>query len=146
MEQEYRRAFSEIDEIFKLMPVSFLDKIPVKFKEMIHNEKEEEYQPKIEEPLENYELKEETIIILSLIYRDFLCSQEEKERLILRDAELIKEIDRQLREKYNPDNIFKNKNKQEETETTQENNSLLVIEEDRWYKKIFNLIKKFLKK
>lgn len=72
MKEVYREAFSEIDEIFKLMPISFINKIPIKFRDMIHNEKSKEYQPIIEEPLENYTLKEETIIILSLIYRDFL--------------------------------------------------------------------------
>ena len=71
MKEVYREAFSEIDEIFKLMPISFITKIPIKFRNMIHNEKSKEYQPIIEEPLENYTLKDETIIILSLIYRDF---------------------------------------------------------------------------
>ena len=146
MKEVYREAFSEIDEIFKLMPISFINKIPIKFRDMIHNEKSKEYQPIIEEPLENYTLKDETIIILSLIYRDFLCSKEEKERLKMRDAQRMKEVEEELREKYNVDNLFKNRQKAQEDEQVQNNNSLLVIEEEKWYKKIFNIIKKFFGK
>jgi len=113
---------------------------------MIHNEKSKEYQPIIEEPLENYTLKDETIIILSLIYRDFLCSKEEKERLKMRDAQRMKEVEEELREKYNVDNLFKNRQQVHENKQTQINNSLLVIEEEKWYKKIFNIIKKLFKK
>ena len=146
MKEVYREAFSEIDEIFKLMPISFINKIPIKFRDMIHNEKSKEYQPIIEEPLENYTLKDETIIILSLIYRDFLCCKEEKERLKIRDAQRMKEVEEELREKYNVDNLFKNRQKAKEDEQVQNNNSLLVIEEEKWYKKIFNIIKKFFGK
>lgn len=146
MKEVYREAFSEIDEIFKLMPISFINKIPTKFRDMIHNEKSKEYQPIIEEPLENYTLKDETIIILSLIYRDFLCSKEEKERLKMRDVQRMKEVEEELREKYNVDNLFKNRQKGQEYEQVQTNNSLLVIEEKKWYKKIFNIIKRFFSK
>ncbi len=146
MKEVYREAFSEIDEIFKLMPISFINKIPIKFRNMIHNEKSKEYQPIIEEPLENYTLKDETIIILSLIYRDFLCSKEEKEKLKLRDTQRMKEVEDELREKYNIDNLFKNRQKAQEDEQVQTNNSLLVIEEEKWYKKLFNIIKKLFKK
>ena len=146
MKEVYREAFSEIDEIFKLMPISFINKIPIKFRNMIHNEKSKEYQPIIEEPLENYTLKDETIIILSLIYRDFLCSKEEKEKLKLRDTQRMKEVEDELREKYNVDNLFKNRQKAQEDEQVQTNNSLLVIEEEKWYKKLFNIIKKLFKK
>lgn len=146
MKEVYREAFSEIDEIFKLMPISFINKIPIKFRNMIHNEKSKEYQPIIEEPLENYTLKDETIIILSLIYRDFLCSKEEKEKLKLRDTQRMKEVEDELREKYNVDNLFKNRQKAQEDEQVQTNNSLLAIEEEKWYKKLFNIIKKLFKK
>ncbi len=142
MKEIYKEAFSEIDEIFKLMPESLLNKIPRKFKDMIHNEKLIEYKPSIYEPIENCILKDETVIILSLIYRDFLCSKEEKEGLKLRDAEQIKEIERELSEKYNVDNLFKNK-QSSKIDNVEENNSLLIINEEKWYKKIFNIIKKF---
>ena len=148
MKEIYREAFVEISEIFKLMPNIMLDKIPNKFKQIIENEKSTTYTSNIKEPLEQCILKEETIIVLSLIYRDFLCDKEEKARLQYRDAQKIKEAEDELREKYNPDNIFKNRVKANIDNTTeiQESLSLVKYEEDKWYKKIFSIIKRIFKR
>ena len=81
-------------------------------------------------------------IILSLIYRDFLCSNEEKEILKIRDSVKLKEEEKQLREKYNPDDIVKNRNKIiPQKEQTSEETRIIVVQEEKWYQKIFNLIK-----
>lgn len=148
MEEIYREAFVEISEIFKLMPKTLLDKIPNKFRQIIEDEKSTTYISNIKEPLEQCDLKEETIIILSLIYRDFLCSKEEKEKLQYRDAQKIKEAEDELHQKYNPDNLFKNRSKPTLNNDTdvQENLSLVKYEEDKWYKKILNIIKKIFKR
>ena len=146
----YKEAFSEIDAIFKLMPSNLLNKIPKKFREIIESEKSMTYNPIIKEPIEEFELKEETIIILALIYRDFLCSNEEKEQLKLRDAQKIKEAEEELSIKYNIDDIFKKrKNTQTDlvTEKVQSNQgSQLMVFEEKWYRKIFNIIKNIFKK
>ena len=148
MKEIYTEAFVEVSEIFKLMPKTMLDKIPNRFRQIIENEKSTTYISNIKEPLEQCTLKEETIIILSLIYRDFLCGKEEKERLQYRDAQKIKEAENELRERYNTDNIFKNKVKTniDNTTETQENLSLVKYEEDKWYKKIFSIIKRIFKR
>ena len=148
MKEIYKEAFVEVSEIFKLMPKTMLDKIPNRFRQIIEKEKSTTYTSNIKEPLEQCTIKEETIIILSLIYRDFLCDKEEKEKLQYRDAQKIKEAENELREKYNPDNIFKNKVKTNIDNTTeiQENLSLVKYEEDKWYKKIFSIIKRIFKR
>lgn len=146
MKPEYREAFEEIYEIFSLMPKELLKKIPTKFYEMIEEERDTNYSPNIQEPLEKQKLKNETIIILGLIYRDFLCSLDEKKRLQEKDAkefqEVEKALEKEIREKYNPDDIFKNRNRviPEETQTSEETR-MTVVQEEKWYQKIFNLIK-----
>ena len=95
-------AFTEVNEIIKLMPEELVNKIPSKFREMIQEERDRNYVPDIKEPLENCKLKEETIIILGLMYRDFLCSPEEK--------------------------------------------SMTIVQEEKWYQKIFNIIKNIFKR
>ena len=56
-----------------------------------------------------------------------------------------KKYEEELREKYNPDNLFKKKeNKQEEK--VEEQHSLMVVENKTWYKKIFEKIKNIFKK
>ena len=152
MKQEYKEAFTEVNEIIKMMPDELTNKIPNKFKEMLEEERDKEYSPNIQEPLEKQRLKNETIIILGLIYRDFLCSPEEKRRLQEKDArelqEVQKAIEEEIREKYNPDDIFKNKRQNivEEIQPTEESTSMIVVKEEKWYKKIFNLIKSLFKR
>ena len=148
MKSEYREAFTEIYEIFKLMPQKLLSKIPKKFYEMIEEEKSTEYSPNIKEPLEQQKLKNETIIILGLIYRDFLCSPEEKKMLQEKDARELQEVQKaledEIRQKYNPDDIFK---KKVEEELKQQNvESRMIVVEEKWYDKILNLIKNLFKR
>ena len=127
-----------------MMPDELVNKIPSKFREMLEDERDKEYNPNIQEPLEKCKLKNETIIILGLIYKDFLCSQDEKRRLQEKDVRELQEVQRaieeEIREKYNPDDIFKNKREIKDEEITEEK-SLTVVKEEKWYQKIFNLIK-----
>lgn len=152
MKQEYKEAFTEVNEIIKMMPDELINKIPSKFREMIEDERDKEYNPNIQEPLEKCKLKNETIIILGLIYRDFLCSQDEKRRLQEKDArelqEVQKDVEYEIRQKYNPDDIFKNKKQSiiKESQYAKENTSMIVLQEEKWYKKIFNIIKNLFKK
>lgn len=145
-------AFAEVNEIIKLMPLELVKKIPSKFCEMIVEEKDNNYIPDIKEPIEKCKLKNETIIILGLIYRDFLCSPDERKKLQEKDArelqEVQKAVEEEIRERYNPDDIFKkrNQNNIEESNNKEENTSMIVIQEEKWYQKIFNLIKGLFRK
>lgn len=147
MKKEYMEAFSEVYEIFKLMPQELLNKIPQNFYEIIKEERDKEYLPNIKEPIENQKLKDETIILLGLIYRDFLCSQDEKKRLQEKDARDLKEAERileeELREKYNPDNLFK-KNKEKIEENNQET-AIVEYKEQSFIRRLFERIKNIFK-
>lgn len=145
MKEIYKDAFAEVNEILKLMPKSMVEKIPNGFQQIIQDEKSSTYIPNIKEPLEECSLLEETTIILALIYRDFLCDKDEKERLKLRDAQQIKEAEDELYKKYNPDNLFKNRTPNKSIQV-EENVSLVKYEEDKWYKKIWNKILHLFKK
>ena len=150
MKQTYEKAFAEIDDILNLMTTQFKNKIPIKFRNMIRDKKSVDYKPNIKEPFEEQELMEETTIILGLIYRDFLCDEEEKRKLKAEDAQNAKELEEELREKYNPDNIFKNKNdnntfdedipKNEETSIGMQ----MVEYKEPIFKRIVNKILEFL--
>lgn len=146
---EYREAFTEVYEIFKLIPKELLDKIPKKFYQIIEEERDKEYYPNIKEPLEKQKLKDETIVILGLIYRDFLCSFEEKKILQKKDARELQqvkyELEMEIRQKYNPEDIFKNKVKEQQLKQSEEN-GMMIIQEEKWYKKIFNIIKNLFNK
>ena len=141
MKETYREAFSEIEQIINLMPENLSNKIPTRFKNIINTEKSKTYFPKIQEPFEDCKIMEETSIILAIIYRDFLCDQEERNKLKIRDAEKIKEYEETLKEKYNPDNLFQ-KNNNIDSNNSENITALVEIKEKTLFQKIFDKIKK----
>ena len=147
MKREYEEAFVEVDEIIKLMPIDISSKIPIKFRQVISENKAKDYLVKIQEPLENQKLKKETIVILGLIYRDFLCTPEEREKLQLKDAEEIKKIEQEMQEQYDVNKIFEKRKGQSENENYIDNQTdLIVYKEPGFIKRFFNLIKGIFKK
>ena len=140
MERAYEEAFAEVDEILKIMPIDLLSKIPAQFRDVISKNKAKNYKVEIHEPLEEERLKEETIVILGLIYRDFLASPEEKEELQLKDAEEYQKIQEELKRQYDIQNVFEKRKK--DSVTTE----MTVYKEQGFLQKLFNLIKGIFKK
>ena len=138
MKREYEEAFAEVDEIFKIMPIDVLSKIPIKFRQIISENKANDYKIEIEEPLDEQKLKEETIVILGLIYRDFLASPEEREELKAKDAEELKRIEEEMQQQYDIENVFKKREKalNEDIQT-----DLIVYKELGFLQRLFNLLK-----
>ncbi len=144
MKREYEEAFAEVDEMLKIMPADLLRKIPTQFKEMISLKKAKDYNIKIQEPLEQQHLKQETIAILGLIYRDFLSSPEERERLQFEDNKKMVQIEQEMQQQYDITSVLKSRrnNKIEEEYST----DLTIYKEPGFIKKFFNLIKGLFKK
>ena len=107
----YEIAFAEVYEIFKMMDKKDLEKIPNDFKKMIETNKSNNYIPQIDKtvPLYKQELRKETLAICSLIYRNYLASDEKKKELAEKDRKELMQLEEELRKKYNPEQIFKNK-------------------------------------
>ena len=143
MNRAYEEAFVEVDEILKMMPIDLLSKIPMKFRKMISENKAKDYKIEINEPLEEEKLKEETVVILGLIYRDFLASPDEREELQLKDAEELKRIELEMQQQYDIDNVFKKRKKSLDEGVPTD---LIVYKEQGFLKKLFNLIKVIFKK
>jgi len=137
MEIVYRQAFAEVLEVLKHTSKSIVEKIPEKFIMFLKDNKDNEYIANIDFSKPNWEdeVKQETQAILALIYRDYIVSPEKKSELI-REEQI--RIEKEIREKYNPDNIFKNKKE----ETVIENTNLPVeIKKETFFKKLISFIK-----
>lgn len=76
--KKYNKALSEVDVILKNMPNELANKIPNNFKNMVNEEKDKNYNPKVNDLVIKENLLPETIIILGLIYRDYLCSKKKE--------------------------------------------------------------------
>lgn len=141
MERAYEEAFAEVDEILKIMPIDLLSKIPVQFRKIISENKAKNYKVDIQEPLDEEKLKEETVVILGLIYRDFLASPEEREELQAQDAEELSKIEEEMRQKYDMENIFKKRKSGKVSQNDEISTDLVLYEEQGFLKKLFNLIR-----
>lgn len=145
MEQNLSKAFTEVYEILKVTPIELTSKIPTKFRKIIEENRDKDYRFKLEEPFNEKDLNEETVIILGLIYRDFLADPEEREELRLKDTEAIKRVEEEMNQKYDMKNVFNNKRAKKNANIPQEETGLTVYKEG-FIKKIFNLIKGIFKK
>lgn len=142
MDEKYKKSFSEVYEILNLMPDTIINKIPEKMRNIIENERDKNYKVIISEPLNKDDFQYETIVFLGMLYRDFLCDDNEKKSLQQNEIKLENQYNEELRKKYNTDDLFKHRKKV----NIEVSESLPIkAEEKNWYKKIFNLVKGIFK-
>ena len=143
-------AYAEVYEILSFMEQKYVDMIPLKLLELFKEEKEKEYKPNIKPtiPLDEQNLQKKTLSILAMLNLNYWCEDEnEKKELIALYAENDKIKEEELREKYNPDNLFRKKEQiVEDNEIKQENTQLIEYKEQTIFKKILNKIMNFFKK
>ena len=148
MTLEYQRSLTELNIILNYMNVEHIKKIPTKFMDFITKNMDKDYIPNIDKnvPINQQELKKDTKILLSLIYRNYWCDNETQKKLFNQDLIDKKNFEQEMLERYNPDNIFKNKQKiiQEET-VVKTHTELIEYKELKWYQKIFAKILRLFK-
>ena len=144
---EYSEAIVEILDILNNSDETIYNKIPKKLIEFWQRNKSETYKPNLDhsKKLTEMNLKEKTKSIIAMIYLNYLCDEDEKKETILILKNNENAYQKEIREKYNPDNIFKNTNKEVMTEQN------INITDMVKYKKsiilrIIDFIKRFLKK
>lgn len=146
MENNLLKAYSEVDKILSFMEIRYVEKVPKKMREMFKNEKLQDYEPNIDKniPLEEQQLERKTLAILAMLNLNYWCeNEEEKEELIRAYSNNDKKRNEELREKYNPDNIFKNKNKEREVEQiTEEITAIAEYKKENFIKKLLSKIKR----
>lgn len=140
---ETELAYAEVDAILELLEDEYVNKIPAQVREFFKKEKNKEYSPNINANigLDEQDLKDETISILTLLQINYLCdSEEEKEEILneLYENDRLKE--EELKRKYNPDNIFKNRKK------TQENVAIVEYKKLSFLQKLLNKIKSIFRR
>ena len=135
------------------MSLSYLEdedykKIPPEVIKAIENNMNEEYKYYMNDEVDlfNQPMLPETKAILFNLFRDYLSSSEQKEKIIeMQKTERIK-FDETKQQEYSI-NVFENKKTKEKAEDEIEKNNLpLRIENKSVLRKIFDFIKKLLRK
>lgn len=147
-ENNYRKAYTELNEIFKLLPKNQLEKIPESFIKNVQKEMDIEYGFKLDETknLEEQDLMVETRALIVEIYERYLSGENEKETWKKYDEICLKEIEEKKRKKYNPDNIFEQEEKVviEKGQIIEEGKGLEILPEKLQAK--HNLLEKIMEK
>lgn len=142
-----RQAYSEIDEFIGLLTIEEQNEIPKKLREFFKEQKDSEYVKNINPniPIKEQNLLEETLALIAMLNLQYWCKDEnEKERLKSVYAENERKYQDELREKYNPDNLFKNK--QRVVEEKIEETAIVEYKEDTIWTKIKRFLKGLFKK
>ena len=134
---------SEVYDIIFHMENELFNKIPKSFINIIEQNRDEKYETKIDysKSINDQELQRGTRVILSLIYRDYLCSEKQRKILIEKDEKELKKIEEELNEKCNPENLFKKHKELKDEEI--ENPKSMIIYKETIIQKIINKIKKW---
>ena len=142
-------AYAEVDSILELMDTKYLLEIPNQIREMFKTKKANNYTKKIVAniPLQEQNLYPETLEILAALNYHYWCKDEKKKKELLKlyyENESKKE--QEIREKYSPDNIFKEKQMKSSVHENEENVAMTIIEKESIWSKIINFMKKIFNK
>lgn len=145
MDIKTKEIYSEVYSILNLLGKNYVSRLPDSLYNIIKQEKLESYNPTYVDTLnlEEQNIKKESIAMIALFHLNYWCnSNEEKENLrkVFKDNEDKHQAE--LREKHNPDNIFKNpyQIKEEQRDAT-ENNVAMIEYKESIFRKILNKIK-----
>lgn len=146
---EFTEASAELNEILTYLPTEMVDRIPLKvrnyFKKnaMLANN----YKSKInsKDPLNEQNLNEKKKDLITILYRDYWCSEEEKKELDQKLLQNDKLYEEEFRKKYNYDDIFK-KNDNIPRAEEKIRNELIPIKKESIFTKIVNKIKSIISK
>ncbi len=142
---EYREAIVEVLDILQYSDDYILDRIPKKLIEFWERNKSTTYKSNLDhsKPINEMNLKNKTKSLITMIYINYLCDETQKKntQLILKNNE--EKYQKKLREKYNPDGVFKNKKLLNENIENYSPKLPIEVKKNNFYQKIINYLKGF---
>ena len=140
------RAYTEVYYIINEMSQELRSLIPERIIQNIKSKMDINYEFNIEdEDIEEVELLEDTEKILSVLYSDYLATEEEKQVIKAKERAIAEE----RRPKVEVRELFTN-NKVKSNEISnvnnKEENELIEIPKEKWYTKVMNFFKNLFRK
>lgn len=128
--------------MLNLLGNEYVNKLPKSLLNMLEEKRNINYVPKYTDaqPLNKQNIQKETLSIIALLHLNYWCeNEEEKKQLRKMFKNNEDKYQRELREKYNPDNMFKNNIQ----ESTIKNEVSLIEYKESIFRKLINKIKSF---
>ena len=138
---KYKNAYTEVYEIIEQLNEEEYNKIPPQVIKAIEENRNTEYEFELEEDIElkDQELLPETKAILFNLFRDYLSTPEQKEKIIKMQAEERLKNEQKKAKQYNSD-LFANKQK---VQSVEREHIELIEYKENIFKRIFNKIRQF---
>lgn len=140
---EYIQANTEIKCLLKYFPINYIKKLPTKLLEMIYKNSDDKYNIEVDlkKDLKNQHISKKAKDMLAVLTYNYWSSENEKKDIIERLNENENTYQEKLREKYNPDSIFKDRERK--AEAVENSNAMIEYKETifikikNWFKRSF---------
>ena len=135
----YEKAYKEVIEILKYMPIESTNKIPKEMLDMFNEKMDMEHNFKVDvnKAFDEQNLLIETKAILANIFKDYWATPEQREKILEKERYDIQQLEAAKRENYNPDKLFE---KQEVKRYEEEN--VVPIVRKKLYMRIIDYMKR----
>ena len=136
---DYSRAYTELLEILEYVSQEDYDKIPKTLIEFFEENKDNSYlyNYQIEIPFEQQTMLKLTKILIAILYVNYWTTNEEREKIRIKENEYLINLEEEKKKMYNPNDIFR-KNKKD----INKNNfkTKLIVKENK------NILSRIMKK
>ena len=142
-----RCAYKEIYEILKIFPKELVDRIPKYKLDYIKQNMDESYEYNItKETFDGKTMLDETAAILAILFRDYWATEKQKNKIINYHNTQREKIVNEIKEKYDPENVFKQRRIEQEKIDEKKENLSVVEYKENIFKRLFNKIKEIFKR
>ena len=148
IDEVYRNSFKEVYEILENTENELLEKIPTKFMNFIKDNMNENYKTNIQRDvdIDKQLLLKETEAVLSLIYRSYWSTDEEKQELTIKDQQEFIKKEEKKKEQYQGKDIYQIFEERKNINKITIDNNLMVIKKENFIKRCFNKILSIFKR
>lgn len=120
---ETRQAYSEVYTVLQNMPAEYVEKIPKKIFKLFETEKLDNYEVNINKsnPIDKNYLSKNAMVLIAILNYQYWCPNKKvKNDLYMQYLSNNEKYEKEIQEKYNTDNLFKNKRNEQIKEENQE--------------------------
>ena len=148
MEDTYEKAYKEVIELLKFFPKESVRKIPKEKLELYLRNMDRTYDYKVDitKSFDEQKMSEKTKAIFANIFRDYWATDYQRERILAKEDYDKQKREEERRKKYNPDDIFKNKDKKVNDSNEKISNVVAMTQyNESLFKKLWSKILSMLK-
>ena len=141
---EFKNTLFEVSEILKNIDKNLSNRIPKRLKEYIETNKSQSHNFKYDynKSLSEQRMLKTTEKYLTMLFFNYWCTDEEKTKVLDAMKRNEEKYQKEIKEKYNPNNLFKKSN----VENVKKEVALVEVKEEKWYQKILAFFRKMFRK